>query len=72
MDLSSSIPTLKIADMRCIGLRNQCVMTAPMRAERRRLKEANEKRAHDAREWEAVRAEKQMLGNLVGRLSASE
>jgi hypothetical protein len=29
-----------------------------MRAEERRLKVANEKRAHDAREWEAARAEK--------------
>jgi hypothetical protein len=28
-----------------------------MRAEQRRLKAANEKRAHDAREWEAARAE---------------
>jgi hypothetical protein len=28
-----------------------------MRAERRGLKAANEKRAHDAREWEAARAE---------------
>jgi hypothetical protein len=36
------------------------------------LKAANEKRAHDAREWEAARAEKQMLGNLAGRLSVSE
>jgi hypothetical protein len=44
----------------------------PMRVERRRLKVANEKRDQEAREWEAVRAEKQMLGNLVGRLSASE
>jgi hypothetical protein len=44
----------------------------PMCAERRRLKVANEKRAHDAREWEAARAEKQMLGNLAGRVSRSE
>ena len=43
-----------------------------MRVERRRLKAANEKRAQDAREWEAARAEKQMLGNLAGRLSGSE
>jgi hypothetical protein len=45
---------------------------SPMRAEQRRLKAANEKRAQDAREWEAARAEKQMLGNLAGRLSGSE
>jgi hypothetical protein len=44
----------------------------PMHVERRRLKAANEKRAQDAREWEAVRAKKQILGNLPGRLSASE
>jgi hypothetical protein len=43
-----------------------------MRVERRRLKAANEKRAQDARDWEAARAEKQMLGNLASRLSASE
>jgi hypothetical protein len=43
-----------------------------MRAEQRRLKAANEKRAQDAREWEAARAEKQMLGNLVDCLSGSE
>jgi hypothetical protein len=45
---------------------------SPMRAEQRRLKAANEKRAHDAREWEAARAEKQMLGNHADRLSGSE
>jgi hypothetical protein len=45
---------------------------SPMRVERRRLKAANAKRAHDAREWKAARAEKQMLGNLAGRLSGSE
>jgi hypothetical protein len=44
----------------------------PMRVELRRLKAANEMRAYDAREWEAARAEKQMLGNLAGRLSGSE
>jgi hypothetical protein len=44
----------------------------PMRAEERRLKAANEKRAHDAREWEATRAENQMLGNLAIRLNESE
>jgi hypothetical protein len=43
-----------------------------MRAEQRRLKAANEKRAHDAREWEAARAEKQMLDNLADRLKGSE
>jgi hypothetical protein len=43
-----------------------------MRAEQRRLKAANEKRAQDAREWEVARVEKQMLGNLAGRLSGSE
>jgi hypothetical protein len=36
------------------------------------LKAEHEKRAHEAREMEATRAEKQMLGNLVGQLSASE
>jgi hypothetical protein len=36
------------------------------------LKAEHEKRAHEAREMEATRVEKQMLGNLVGRLSASE
>jgi hypothetical protein len=45
---------------------------SPMRAEQRRLKAANEKRAHDAREWEAARAEKQMLDNLADRLKGSE
>jgi hypothetical protein len=45
---------------------------SPMRVARRRLKAVNEKRAQDARKWEAARAEKQMLGNLAGRLSASE
>jgi hypothetical protein len=44
----------------------------PMRAEQRRLKAANEKRAQDAREWEAARAEKHMLGNLVDHLKGSE
>jgi hypothetical protein len=39
-----------------------------MRSEQRRLKEANEKRAQDSREWEAARAEKQMLDNLADRL----
>jgi hypothetical protein len=43
-----------------------------MRAEQRRLKAANEKRAHDARIWEAARAEKQMLDNLADRLKGSE
>jgi hypothetical protein len=43
-----------------------------MRAEQRRLKVANEKRAQDAREWEAARAEKQILDNLVDRLKGSE
>jgi hypothetical protein len=45
---------------------------SPMRAEQRRLKVANEKRAQDAREWEAARAEKQMLGNLADRLKGNE
>jgi hypothetical protein len=45
---------------------------SPMRAEQRRLKAANEKRAYDAREWEAARAEKQMLDNLADRLKRSE
>jgi hypothetical protein len=45
---------------------------SPMCVEQRRLKAVNEKRAHDAREREAARAEKQILGNLVGRLSGSE
>jgi hypothetical protein len=43
-----------------------------MRAEQRRLKATNEKRAHDAREWEAARAEKHMLDNLADRLKGSE
>jgi hypothetical protein len=45
---------------------------SPMRVEQRRLKAANEKRAHDAREWEAARAEKQMFDNLADRLKGSE
>jgi hypothetical protein len=45
---------------------------SPMRVEQRKLKAANEKRAQDAREWEAARAEKQMLDNLVDRLKGSE
>jgi hypothetical protein len=45
---------------------------SPMRAEQRRLKATNEKRAHDAREWETARVEKQMLENLVDRLKGSE
>jgi hypothetical protein len=32
----------------------------PMRAGQRRLKAANEKRAHDAREWEAARSKIQV------------
>jgi hypothetical protein len=43
-----------------------------MRAEQRRLKATNEKREQDAREWEAARAKKQMLGNLADRLNGSE
>jgi hypothetical protein len=31
---------------------------SPKRTEKRKLKAANEKRAQDAREWEAARAEK--------------
>ena len=45
---------------------------SPMCVEQRRMKADNEKRAQEAREMEAARAEKQMLGNLVGRLIASE
>jgi hypothetical protein len=45
---------------------------SPMRVDRRRLKTANEKRAQEAMEMEAARAEKQMLRNLAGRLSASK
>lgn len=41
---------------------------SPMRAKQRRLKAANKKRTQDEREWEAARAEKQMLGNLADRL----
>jgi hypothetical protein len=33
---------------------------------------ANEKRAQDAREWEAARAEKQMLDNHADRFKGSE
>jgi hypothetical protein len=44
----------------------------PKCAEYRRLKAADEKRAQDAREWEAARAEKQMLDNLADRLKGSE
>jgi hypothetical protein len=43
----------------------------PMRVEQRRLKATNEKRAQEAREMDASRAEKQMLINLADRLSAS-
>jgi hypothetical protein len=42
-----------------------------MRVERRKLKATNEKRAQEARKIEAARAEKQMVGNLAGHLSAS-
>jgi hypothetical protein len=45
---------------------------SPMCTEQRRLKAANEKRAQDAREWEAARVEKQMLDNLADRLKGSE
>jgi hypothetical protein len=45
---------------------------SPMRAEQRRLKATNEKRSHDAREWEAARAKKQMLDNLVDHLKGGE
>jgi hypothetical protein len=45
---------------------------SPKRAEYRRLKAADEKRAQDAREWEAAQAEKQMLDNLADRLKGSE
>jgi hypothetical protein len=44
---------------------------SPKRAEYRRLKAADEKRAHDAREWEAAQAEKQMLDNLTNMVEAS-
>jgi hypothetical protein len=40
--------------------------------EYRRLKAADEKRAQDAREWEAAQAEKQMLDNLADRLKGSK
>jgi hypothetical protein len=36
------------------------------------MKAANEKRAQEAKEMEMARAEKPMLGNLVGHLCASE
>jgi hypothetical protein len=45
---------------------------SPMRAEQRRLKAATKKRTQDEREWEAARAEKQMLGNLADRLKGSK
>lgn len=45
---------------------------SPMRVEQRRLKATNEKRAQDAREWEAAQAEKQMLDNLADRLKGSK
>jgi hypothetical protein len=48
------------------------IYDSPKRAEYRRLKAADEKRAQDAREWEAARAEKQMLDNLADRLKGSE
>jgi hypothetical protein len=53
-------------------MRRYASFDGPMRAEQRRLKAANEKRAHDARIWEAARAEKQMLDNLADRLKGSE
>jgi hypothetical protein len=43
-----------------------------MCVEQRRLKVANKKRAQDARKWEAARAEKQMLDNLVDCIKGSE
>jgi hypothetical protein len=60
----------RIQDMRRYA--KSASFDSPMRAEQRRLKAANEKRAHDAREWEAARAEKQMLDNLADRLKGSE
>jgi hypothetical protein len=60
----------RIRDMRRYA--KSAFYDSPKRAEKRRLKAADEKRAQDAREWEAARAEKQMLDNLVDRLKGSE
>ena len=60
----------RIQDMRRFA--KSMSFDSPMRAEQRRLKATNEKREKDAREWEAARAKKQMLGNLADRLNGSE
>jgi TorA maturation chaperone TorD len=60
----------RIRDMRRAA--KSAFYDSPKRAKCRRLKAADEKRAHDAREWEAARAEKQMLDNLADRLKGSE
>jgi hypothetical protein len=60
----------RIRDMRRYA--KSAFYDSPKRAEYRRLKAADEKRAHDARESEAARAKKQMLDNLVDRLKGSE
>jgi hypothetical protein len=46
----------RIQDMRRFA--KSTSFDSPMRAEQRRLKATNEKRAQDAREWEAARAKK--------------
>jgi hypothetical protein len=60
----------RICDMRRYA--KSALFDSPKRAEQRRLKVVDEKRAQDAREWEAARAEKQMLDNLADRLKGSE
>jgi hypothetical protein len=60
----------RIQDMRRYA--KSASFDSPMHVEQRRLKAANEKRAHNAREWEAARDEKQMLDNLADRLKESE
>jgi hypothetical protein len=60
----------RICDMRRYA--KSAFFDGPKRVEQRRLKAVDEKRAHDAREWEAARAEKQMLDNLADRLKGSE
>ena len=72
MDLGSSIRTLTIAYATCVGKQNLPFYDSPKRAEYWRLKAADEKRAQDAREWEAAQAEKQMLDNLADRLKGSK
>jgi hypothetical protein len=69
-ELVDSYINHRIHDMRRYA--KSAFYDSPKHAEYTRLKAADEKRAQDAREWEAARAEKQMLDNLGDRLKGSE